>query len=280
MKTHRYVICNVFTDRPLSGSTLAVFTRATELNDREMQGIAREMRLNATVFVQPPEQGGHAKLKVFTPLGALPFQSNAALAAAIVLGGPLQAQVVRFETTRGAIHVALERDGARIVFGWFQEPLPPSEPYPASAQLLAALGISEGGLSATLFQAEPRCVLVEHPSLEELSKLAPHREELESLAVDCVTTFAGASGSYRMRVFLPHQVPLEEPATGSAAGLVALHLFRQGRLELESTLTIEQGAEIGRSSSLCAKLSHSDAGEEVLLVGGSAIVVGRGELMV
>jgi trans-2,3-dihydro-3-hydroxyanthranilate isomerase len=74
-------------------------------------------------------------------------------------------------------------------------------------------------------------------------------------------------------VFVPaHGVP-EDPATGSAAGPLALHLARHGRIAFGDEIEIRQGAEIGRPSSLHA-VARS---EEEIEVGGSAIVVARGE---
>src|SRR5690606_23305920 len=108
MHEKRYVLCDVFTDRPLTGNAVAVFTRATELAQAEMQAIAREMNLSETVFVGRPQAGGHARLRIFTPKLEVPFAGHPVLGAAVVLGGPLQAETVRLETGRGTIDVQLE----------------------------------------------------------------------------------------------------------------------------------------------------------------------------
>jgi len=42
----RYVVADVFTDRPLTGNQLAVFTDAREIPDDALQAIAREMKLS------------------------------------------------------------------------------------------------------------------------------------------------------------------------------------------------------------------------------------------
>jgi trans-2,3-dihydro-3-hydroxyanthranilate isomerase len=66
---------------------------------------------------------------------------------------------------------------------------------------------------------------------------------------------------------------LEDPATGSAAGPLALHLVRHGRIGLGDEIEIHQGVELGRPSTLYAVARSPEEAE----VGGSAIVVGRGE---
>jgi hypothetical protein len=48
--TFRYVVCDVFTDRPLTGNQLGVFTDARDLDDETMQSLARELNYSETVF--------------------------------------------------------------------------------------------------------------------------------------------------------------------------------------------------------------------------------------
>src|SRR5712691_7755111 len=69
----RYVICDVFTDRPLAGNQLAVFTDARLVPEKLLQPIAREMNFSETVFVYPAVKGGHARIRIFTPFNELPF---------------------------------------------------------------------------------------------------------------------------------------------------------------------------------------------------------------
>jgi len=42
MGRYRYVVCDVFTDNPLTGNQLAVFTDARELPEARLQELARE----------------------------------------------------------------------------------------------------------------------------------------------------------------------------------------------------------------------------------------------
>ena len=65
----------------------------------------------------------------------------------------------------------------------------------------------------------------------------------------------------------------EDPATGSAAGPLALHLARHGRIAFGEEIVITQGVELGRPSTLHA-VAHSP---EEVDVGGSAVIVARGE---
>jgi len=122
--TLRYVVADVFTDVPLVGNQLAVFTDGRDVDDETMQKLAREMNFSETVFVLPPEAGGHARIRIITPAVELPFAGHPVLGSAFVLGMPLQLGEIHLETGAGIIPVALEREGASIVFGRMQQPIP------------------------------------------------------------------------------------------------------------------------------------------------------------
>ena len=68
---------DVFTERPLEGNPLAVFTAPGDLSGTEMQQIAREMNLAETVFVLAPESPrAVARLRIFTPRRELTFAGS------------------------------------------------------------------------------------------------------------------------------------------------------------------------------------------------------------
>src|SRR3954447_26961306 len=133
MRSFRYVVCDVFTDVPLAGNQLAVFTDARDLDPLTMQALAKEMNYSETVFVLPPQaEDADVRMRIFTPSSELPFAGHPVLGTAFVLGQPLQKIVIRLETGRGVVPVELEREGAQIRFGWMEQPLPSVEPFPAA----------------------------------------------------------------------------------------------------------------------------------------------------
>jgi trans-2,3-dihydro-3-hydroxyanthranilate isomerase len=69
----------------------------------------------------------------------------------------------------------------------------------------------------------------------------------------------------------------EDPATGSAAGPLAVHLARHGRIGFGEQIEISQGAEIARPSKLYARVEGTPDSIEHVYVGGSAVVVASGE---
>jgi len=54
LPSFRYVIADVFTDTPLEGNGLAVFTDARGIPEEALQPLARELNLSETVYVYPP----------------------------------------------------------------------------------------------------------------------------------------------------------------------------------------------------------------------------------
>ncbi|MGH3137092.1 MAG: PhzF family phenazine biosynthesis protein, partial [Gaiellaceae bacterium] len=79
MPTLRYVIVDVFTDRALAGNQLAVFTDARGVEAEAMQALAKEIGFSETTFVLPAEDGGTARMRIFTPSAELPFAGHPTL---------------------------------------------------------------------------------------------------------------------------------------------------------------------------------------------------------
>ncbi len=277
MSRHRYVVVDVFTDEPLAGNQLAVFTDAREIPEAQLQRLAREMNLSETTFVYPPAGDGHVRMRIFTPATELPFAGHPTLGTAFVLAAPLQLGEIRIETAGGTVPVTLERDGARIVFGRMVQPLPTVTPFEQADELLAVLGVGSQ-LPVELYDNGVQHVFVACGSEDELAALQPDLRRLESLGPFGINCFAGAGTRWRTRMFGPALGVAEDPATGSAAGPLAYHLARHGRIEFGDEIEISQGAEIGRPSRLYARAEGSADAVERVEVGGSAVVVARGEL--
>ena len=278
MAAFRYVIADVFTDTPLAGNGLAVFTDARELAEARLQPLARELNLSETVFVYPPEQSGHAKIRIFTPAKELPFAGHPTLGTAFVLGGPLQLEEIRLETPAGVIPVRLEREGPRITFGWMTQLVPTVQPYDGERELLSALGVERAHLPVELYDNGLETVCVALDSEEAVAALDPDLGALSRLPGGMnVSCFAGAGARWKTRMFAPAGGVPEDPATGSAAGPLACHVVRHGLAEPGTQLEITQGVEIKRPSTLHARVDGSAEQIEKVEVGGSAVVVARGE---
>jgi trans-2,3-dihydro-3-hydroxyanthranilate isomerase len=273
MPTFRFVTADVFTDVPFAGNQLAVFTDAREIPEERLQPLAREINFSETVFVYPAAGEGHARMRIFTPALELPFAGHPVLGTAFVLAGPLQLDELHLETGAGVVPVRLERDGPRIAFGWMRQPVVVPEAYERAGELLALLGVEKSGLPIELYRQGPGHVLIELDSPEAVAALRPNADSLLELGTYGTVCFARDGENWKARVFVPAHGVLEDAATGSAAGPLALHLARHGRIGFGDEIVIRQGVEIGRPSTLHAVARSPEDVE----VGGSALVVARGE---
>jgi trans-2,3-dihydro-3-hydroxyanthranilate isomerase len=274
----RYVIADVFTDTPLAGNAVAVFTDGSGVETERMQKLARETNLSETVFVLAPESGGHARIRIFTPVQEIPFAGHPTLGTAFVLAAPLQLIEIRLETGSGIVPVVLEREGARIIFGWMEQPIPTVEPFAGERELFEALRISGSELPVEVYDNGLKHVYVTLGSEDDVAALRPDMSRLSDLpGVMGINCIAGEGDRWKTRMFAPAGGVPEDPATGSAAGPLALHVARHGRIEFGQEIQISQGAEIARPSTLHARVDGSAENVERVAVGGSAVIVARGE---
>jgi trans-2,3-dihydro-3-hydroxyanthranilate isomerase len=276
MPSYRYVVADVFTDTPLEGNQLAVFTDARGLAADAMQRLAREISFSETVFVLPAEGDGDVRIRIFTPATEVRFAGHPTLGSAFVLAGPLQKVEIRLETGAGTVPVVLEREGPRIVFGRMSQPIPAVRPYERADELLAVLGV-RSVLPVETYDNGMEHVHVVLGSPAEVGALEPDFRALRTFAPVGVNCSAGSGRAWKTRMFSPGDGADEDPATGSAAGPLSLHLARHGLVPFGEEIEIAQGAEVGRPSRLYARAVGSAERVERVEVGGSAVVVARGE---
>ncbi len=282
--THPYEILDVFADRPLEGNPLAVFTEAEQIPSRLMQAVARELNLSETAFILPGDGDCDAQLRIFTPVTELRFAGHPTLGCAFVVAARTGRTDVRLRTPAGIVPVRLERgDTGVIAFGEMEQPLPAIEPFPEAdvAPLLEALGVGERPeLPVEAYTNGPTHVLVALADADLVARLVPDQSRLRGLGEFGVSCFAPlgetAAATYKTRMFAPALGVPEDPATGSAAGPIAAHLVRHGRLASGAELELRQGAEIGRPSLLRATATGSREELARVAVGGSAVLVARG----
>lgn len=273
-----FAIVDVFTDTPLQGNQLGVFLHADPIPEERMQPIALELGFSETVFVLPPSAGGDARVRIFTPTAELLFAGHPVLGTAFVLGEESGADEVTLETGAGPVSIALQREDGRVTFGTMAQPLPSWTPYENADALLSALGVERSGLPVEDYRNGARFVYVELPDAASVSALAPDQRALAPLPIG-VSCFAVDGATVKVRMFAPGIGVAEDPATGSAAGPLAVHLARHGRVAFGTAVEIHQGAEIGRPSVLHACAYGSSERLERVEVGGGAVIVARGEFL-
>jgi trans-2,3-dihydro-3-hydroxyanthranilate isomerase len=96
----------------------------------------------------------------------------------------------------------------------------------------------------------------------------------------------GSGQAAYARMFAPAFGIPEDPATGSACGPLACYLVHHGVVASAATgdavrpIVIRQGVKMGRPSTIYAAIQSSGGKITEVKVGGQAVLVGRGEMLV
>jgi trans-2,3-dihydro-3-hydroxyanthranilate isomerase len=305
----RYVTADVFTDRQFGGNPLAVVLDGRGLSAELMLAVTREFNYSETTFVLPPERGGAARVRIFTPGGEVPFAGHPTVGTAHVLfaTGALAAEAdeatVVLEEAVGDVPVRVRFAGAP---GGAGPALGGREP--AFAELTAAAAPTErdapgprcsprrcrstpptcsaattrprsgrAGCRSTLVPVRDRAAVararVRHDAWERALPPGAWTRELMVFALD------GVAADVRARVFVPGLSVPEDPATGSANAALGGYLARRTpRLDGTLAWTVEQGVEMGRPSLLHVRAEKRRGEIAVVRVGGQAVVVAEGTL--
>jgi trans-2,3-dihydro-3-hydroxyanthranilate isomerase len=277
----RAVLLDVFTDRPLTGNQLAVFLDGGQVPEALRQDIAREIGFSETVFVDPPSHptAGDARIRIHTPAIELPFAGHPVLGTAVAVAsdrGLPPGAVVTLECGVGPVPVEIDQAGTG---GWMVQPLPTWETWPDRDGVLDALGVGAGSLVAPVevYDNGPTYVVVAVDDPAVVADAAPDTGRLARIAGPTGTALCAMTGvgAAMTRVFLPGAGVAEDPATGSAAGPIGVHLLRHGLLSPANELTLSQGAQIQRPSTLRVRVEGTPDAVAAVGVGGSAVIVGH-----
>jgi trans-2,3-dihydro-3-hydroxyanthranilate isomerase len=276
---HPYEIWDVFTDTPLQGNPLGVFPQAEEMPSRLYQQVARELNLSETVFITPDDpRDADARIRIFTPATELPFAGHPTLGAAYSLAAREGHGTVRLSTGSGVIAVTMHRnEHGEITHGQMQQPIPTVGPYAEVDGLLSALGVNESLLPVEIYTNGPSHVVVTVADRATLNDLNPDMTALARLGAQGVAVIAlDHRALVDSRNFCPGLGVPEDPATGSAAGPVAVHLVRHAKVIPGALVEITQGVKLGRPSRLLARAHYEGDRIASVTVAGAAVRVATG----
>lgn len=281
--SHPYELIDVFTDRPLAGNQLAVFRHGEAIGEDLLQPLARELNLSETVFLFPPEAGGHARMRIFAAWTELPFAGHPVLGTACLVArklasAPATVDVV-LETGRGPVPVTVELSATGGLSGWMRQPIPAVREWAGDeAALLSTLGVSASVVPLAFYDNGVPHLYVMLPKVSDVLDIDYNPTALREVCAGArINCFAGEGSAFTSRMFSPFDPALpEDPACGSAAGPLAAHLLRNGLIASGQEISISQGEKVGRPSTLLA--SATTKGDELreVRVGGSSYPVGNG----
>lgn len=281
---------DAFTTERFTGNSAAVVPDASELSDRQMQTLAREMNCSETVFVlRPTETEAHLRLRWFTPTQEVPLCGHATIAAMHVLAEmgyynlkPGFQQILYVETLTGVLAVIVDFRKSSSPWIWLTLPrcsFEPLSPRQQDALQRAFPGLDASFQSAVLDSLN-QDILLRVASLTGLQHLTPDFAALKTLGTAqgwrgfsvFTTEVADAQHGAQSRFFAPQSGILEDPVTGSASVPLALYLKQQG-LAVGDRIILEQGHCLQRPG-----LIHVDLSEETPRCGGQAVTVLTGVL--
>lgn len=301
----RFVIMDVFADRPLAGNPLAVIVDAEGLDAAAMQAIAREFNLSETIFLLPAANPAHsAAVRIFTPVRELPFAGHPTVGAAVHLAAERLAgnseevdAVVVLEEAIGIVRCGVDVKGTGGGRAVFDLPRLPEAAGDAADKAMIADAIGLGSQDVgfenhvpTVFSAGLPYTLVPLSGLDAVARIRPN----SALWPGAFAASGGAAYLY-CRHGVSHEAAFharmfasdlgsglkEDPATGSAAAALAgaIAMF-DAPTDGAHALPVEQGLEMGRASLITLELEVDAGALRGARIAGEAVTVARGELEV
>ena len=288
-------IVDAFTKTPGTGNRAGIAPDAAGMDEAAMLRAAAAVAASETSFLLTPASGVDVSLRYFTPTAEIPFCGHATVATFHWLAEKKRLAVpgrYQLECPGGRLEIELEAsdDGVRV---WMETPQFAFEDSPIPLkELVALLGGSWGVLDATLPVARAGYrILVPVKRRADLWALVPRWDLLtpaiEAHGVRSVYVFtrdAIEPGSIAHgRYFAPGFGIKEDPVTGSATGVFAGYLARNGVLSLPSTgsvvrARVEQGDVMGKAGRLDIEVTGTAAHVERARVGGFAVTILEGTL--
>jgi PhzF family phenazine biosynthesis protein len=293
-----------FTSVPFSGNPAAVMLDADDLNEDQMQTIAREMNLSETCFVSSPVgKDADFRFRWFTPSTEVNACGHATLAGlyTLVEDGlvPLTEEptLLRLETKSGIwrARLWLAETGPKIMFSMLNGPTV-LEPYPHSLSDLAeALGVgvkhlAVGDSQPEIVVANYHQLVVPISSMEVLRELKPDHGRLAGMLGRLNTSMhlftletVDETSDAHSRHFAPNLGIDEDPVTGAGNAALFAYLVARDLVPVEEPvthLTGEQGHVIGYPGYVSGAVHVANGQIANVEIGGSATTVMSGDMEV
>jgi len=300
-RTYDYVTVDVFTDTPFGGNPLGVIPDARGLSTEEMQAIAREFNYSESTFVLPPENPAHtATVRIFTPKSEIPFAGHPNVGTSFVLAtkGLADGDVFHFEEKAGLVPVRIERKDGRVVRTTLTAPQEVQMPKTYDvADVAAAVSLpveaivtdravptlATVGLPFIVTEVRDRAALAAaRPNLAAFDKLIdPADPSGTGRSATLLFTMAGVEEGLDVadRMFAPAHGLMEDPATGSAnAALMGLLAATDPSADVDLTLRLGQGYDMGRPSQLTGTATKRGGTVTEITIGGGSVIMMEGRI--
>ncbi len=278
-RQHRFAQVDVFSATAYLGNPVAVILDADDLEDADMQRIARWTNLSETTFVLPPTRPeADYRLRIFTPGGELPFAGHPTLGSAhawLESGGtPKAPERLVQECDAGLVEVQ-RRDG---LLSFAAPPTRRSGDLDDHylAQIVEAFGIDPDRVLAHQWVDNgPGWAVVRLASATEVLDLQPDLSRIPTAMVGAIGAYPdGSEHAFELRTFAPGVGVPEDPVCGSMNAAVAQWLLRTGAVS--GGYRVSQGRRLGRAGDITITADPNGTvwvgGNTVTLFQGTAVV--------
>jgi PhzF family phenazine biosynthesis protein len=265
---------DVFSATAYLGNPVAVIFDAEDLDDADMQRMARWTNLSETTFVLPPTTGeADYRLRIFTPGGELPFAGHPTLGSAhawLERGATQEPDRLVQECDAGLVEV-------RRRTGLLSFAAPPTrrsgdieEEY--LHEIVGAFGIDRDQVVAHQWVDNgPGWAVVRLATAQEVLALEPDLSRIPDAMVGAIGAYPdGSDHAFELRTFAPAAGVPEDPVCGSMNASVGQWLTRTG--SVSGSYRVSQGRRLGRAGDIMIT-PDSDG---TLWVGGSTTTLFHG----
>jgi trans-2,3-dihydro-3-hydroxyanthranilate isomerase len=280
-----FFVYDVFTDAPFGGNQLAVIPDPSVLAETDLQRIAREFNFSETVYLFPPETPGQtARLRIFTPTSELPFAGHPTIGAAVALADMGQGPDMMLGLDIGSLKARAADGEARFTVPAALEHMADPDP----ALVARCLGLDPGDMDLTRHvpvQASLGLAIVLAPVVDRarLAACQPVTDAFRTGAAlhpsglgFAILPYVRDGDTIHARMFAPLDNIPEDPATGSAAAVLAAFLTERDGHAL--SLVIHQGDDMGRPSLIRASTVTAAGRCVSVTIGGHAVRTMEGRL--
>ena len=299
----QYFTVNAFTDTAFQGTQVLVFPDADSADDATMTAINEEFGFPDTVFVKSGSSPDYAaKLRLFTRSGEIAFAGHATIGAAYALfhGGKFVSQGLPFQCTLeegvGPVDLIFRKnDDSGPVTEFVVKTNPVFETYvPPTEDLAKILGIEHSSFAVDTFS--PLVTLCDRPYLIipvcETHALQQAKFNYAAWVQSSATstmptdlfvfspTSADSTSHFQGRL-LGQSIGMEDdPPIGSVMPAFANYLIQCDGSFISKEIVVQRGRGHKRLSTLKLRIDINANDTTSVRVGGSAVVVSRGELSI
>ncbi|MFQ6050283.1 MAG: PhzF family phenazine biosynthesis protein [Candidatus Hydrothermarchaeota archaeon] len=301
MKKIKIKQVDAFTRYPFGGNPAGVVIDAKDLNEYDMQNIAKEMNLSETAFVfDPDDPKADFKVRFFTPKNEVDLCGHATIATfhALVEEGKIELEgfkvILKQETRAGVLPVEISLKKGMINIMMTQTIPKFRDANVERKEVAQALRIEEKYISEDppmeIVSTGLWHLIVPIKNLKALEKVDPDFSKLSKinneLGAETTHLFTfetlNPDSTVHTRDFAPLVGVNEDPATGTGNGALGAYLAKHRLIEIKEPVTeiiAEQGFEIKRPSEIFVEINTENEEIRDVKVGGFAVTVLNGEII-